>query len=103
MEKGRLQDELEAVLSEVLAPFVGKTVEEGTREAIFEAVINALGDWELRQVMIQRQGWMLRRTEKSTDLLLDPYDWGPEGIPKGKPFRYDPVKGYVFDEEDQDG
>lgn len=32
------------------------------------------------------------------DPLSDPYDWGPEGIPEGKPFRYVPGKGYVFEE-----
>lgn len=30
--------------------------------------------------------------------MLDPYDWGPGGVPKGKPFHYDPAVGFVFEE-----
>ena len=30
--------------------------------------------------------------------LLDPYDWGPEGVPKGKPLHYVPGKGFVLED-----
>lgn len=30
--------------------------------------------------------------------LLDPYDWGPEGVPKGKPLQYVPGKGFVLED-----
>lgn len=33
----------------------------------------------------------------SADPLSDPYDWGPEGMPEGKPFYYVPGKGFVFE------
>lgn len=30
--------------------------------------------------------------------LLDPYDWGPNGIPEGKPIRYIPGQGFVIED-----
>ena len=30
---------------------------------------------------------------------LPPYEWGEEGIPKGKPIRYDPEKGFMVQDE----
>jgi len=30
--------------------------------------------------------------------LLDPYDWGPEGVPKGQPLHYVPDKGFVLED-----
>ena len=30
---------------------------------------------------------------------LPPYEWGEEGIPKGKPIRYDLEKGFVVQDE----
>jgi hypothetical protein len=30
--------------------------------------------------------------------LLDPYDWGPDGIPKGKPLRYVLGQGFVVED-----
>ena len=27
---------------------------------------------------------------------LPPYDWGKEGVPKGKPVRYDRAEGFVI-------
>lgn len=37
----------------------------------------------------------VRRADPS---LLDPYDWGPEGVPKGKPLQYVPGKGFVLED-----
>lgn len=36
-----------------------------------------------------------RRADPS---LLDPYDWGPEGVPKGKPLGYVPGRGFVVED-----
>jgi len=36
-----------------------------------------------------------RRADPS---LLDPYDWGPEGVPKGKPLHYVPGRGFVLED-----
>lgn len=33
---------------------------------------------------------------RSDPTLLDPYDWGPQGIPEGKPVRYVRGKGFDF-------
>lgn len=30
---------------------------------------------------------------------LPPYEWGEEGIPEGKPIRYDPEKGFMVVDE----
>lgn len=34
---------------------------------------------------------------------VDPYDWGPLGIPQGKPIRYVPGVGPVIESEEDDG
>lgn len=34
----------------------------------------------------------------ATPSLLDPYDWGPDGIPKGKPLRYVLGQGFVVED-----
>lgn len=36
-----------------------------------------------------------RRADPS---LLDPYDWGPDGTPEGKPIRYVPGRGFVVED-----
>lgn len=36
-----------------------------------------------------------RRADPS---LLDPYDWGPEGVPKGQPLRYVAGQGFVLED-----
>lgn len=30
--------------------------------------------------------------------LLDPYDWGPQGIPQGQPLRYVPGQGFILED-----
>ena len=37
-------------------------------------------------------------TRPADPLLLDPYDWGPEGVPEGQPIRYVPGQGFVVED-----
>ncbi len=39
-----------------------------------------------------------RVTRRADPSLLDPYDWGPDGIPEGKPIRYVPGQGFVVED-----
>ena len=44
-----------------------------------------------------RSGAALTLARPADPLLLDPYDWGPEGVPEGQPLRYVPGQGFVLE------
>lgn len=40
----------------------------------------------------------VQTTRRADSFLLDHYEWGPEGVPKGKPLLYVPGKGFVLED-----
>ena len=49
-------------------------------------------------VMEPRTAAAIQGARRADPSLLDPYDWGPEGVPKGKPLHYVPGKGFVLED-----
>lgn len=62
----------------------------------FESLLDAIANLPLQE---KRRLWQLLNEEinlAEADLLEeDPYDWGPNGQPKGKPVQYIPGVGLV--------
>jgi hypothetical protein len=66
-------------------------------------LIEALPEKEIPAVrrfveFILSKNWVEDSDWLNADLAeLPPYDWGPEGPPKGKPVRYSPETGFIIE------